>query len=167
VAFTYRYREVDSLSVGAWRQHPATHYAVLSAPESSLRPYVAGSDALPLMAFAQPTQFVGYPLEVSAILPAGRTSTWYAQWRYLDNAGQQVEIKAVPLPAELPAGVVRLRVPPLPPVCADVVELMLTDANRTSAANCAPVVVTPPMPTPGKPAARDFNPSDHNTSDYR
>jgi len=167
VAFTYRYREIDSLSVGPWRQHPATHYAVLSAPESSLRPYVAGADALSLTAFAQPTQFVGYPLEVSAVLPADRTGTWYAQWRYLDNAGQQVEVKAVPLPADLPAGVVRLRVPPLPPVCADVVELTLTDINRASAANCAPVVITPPVTQPGKVEARDFNSFDFNTSDYR
>ncbi|UOR06248.1 hypothetical protein MUN82_03930 [Hymenobacter aerilatus] len=167
VVFNYRYREVDSEGVGQWRQHPASHYAVLSAPESSLRPYIAGSDALPLTAFAEPTQFVGYPLEVSAVLPADRLGTWYAQWRYLDSAGRQVEVKAVPLPADLPAGVVRLRVPPLPPVCAASVELTLMDIDRTSAANCAPVVVTPPTTTPVKPAPRDFNSSDFNTSDYR
>jgi len=168
LAFTYRYREVDAVGAGEWRQHPATHYAVLSAPESRLAPYVAGNNALPLSAFVEPTQFVGLPLEVSAILPAGRAGNWYAQWRYL-QAGREVEIRSVALAAALPAGLVRLRVPPDPPVCADSVELTLTDVSRAYQGNCLAMVAAPaPSSKPTRPqAARDFSSLDFNPTDYR
>ncbi len=89
-------------------------------------------------------QFVGYPLEVSVLLPPPTVPRW-AEWRYLDGYGQEVEIRSRLLPAALPAGMLRIPLPSDPPVRAASVEVSIRDDDRHYTGTGGNVV--PPAPT--------------------
>ncbi|WBO86067.1 hypothetical protein [Hymenobacter yonginensis] len=169
LSFTYRWREVDATGTGEWQQARGAHYALLSAvpPELPATAYVAyvARPALPLSAFpsGQLVQAVGLPLELAVWLPERAAgATWYAEWRYLDGYGSELEIRSVPLPASLPAGVCRLSLPPDPLPCATQLVLTLTDTDRSYPGSC-PVVVAPPPPA----GIHDFLISDLTDTDFK
>ncbi|MCA8830290.1 hypothetical protein [Hymenobacter pini] len=167
--FAYRWREVDANSAGNWQEGPGRHYALLSAPAPNTPTgrYLAGQPtAAPLSAFpsGQLVQAVGLPLDVAVWLPERAPgSTWFAEWRYLDGLGQEVEIRAVPLPDYLPAGVTRLSLPRDLLACAARAVLTLCDTDRSYAGTCQGGVVVPPDPGTG---GHDFKIPDFSDPDF-
>ena len=148
--FSYRYRLVDRTGAGPWLTRAGERYAVLAAlPEAAdtMAPYVADGTGRVASSFpsGEAVQFVGCPLEVSVLLPPADVSRW-AEWRYLDAYGQEVEIRAIELPPQLPAGVLRLPLPNNPPLCAASVEVSVRDDNRAYVGTCGHVL-PPALPS--------------------
>jgi hypothetical protein len=152
--FTYRYRVVDRTGAEPWVKREGPRYAVLAAlagPADPMGPYVADTTGKVASVFDdyEATQFVGYPLEASVLLPpAGDTPRW-AELRYLDAWGNAVEIRSYALASTLPAGMLRIPLPDDPPLCASAVEVSVRDDNRAFASTCGHVVPTPPASTSG------------------
>lgn len=165
--FTYRWREVDATGAGEWQQARGAYYALLSAVPGELpaTTYVADAGrpapALSVFPSGQLVQPVGLPLELAVWLPE-RQATWYAELRYLDGYGAELEIRSVPLPGTLPAGVCRLSLPPDPLLCATQLVLTLTDTDRSYPGSC-PVATTPPPPA----GIHDFLISDLTDTDFK
>lgn len=142
LAFAYRFRVVDGTGAEAWQVRAGERYAVLAAlplADDTMAPYVADSlDGRVASVFAdrEATQFVGYPLEVSVLLPPYAESDRFAQLRYLGGAGQELEIRALLLPDPLPAGLLRIPLPADPLPCAASVEVSLVDEDNSYAGSC-------------------------------
>jgi hypothetical protein len=147
--FTYRYRVVDRTGAEPWVKREGPRYAVLAAlagPVDTMGPYVADGTGKVASVFpdGEGVQFVGYPLEVSVLLPPPTVPRW-AEWRYLDGWGNAVEIRSRLLPDTLPAGMLRIPLPNNPPVRAASVEVSVRDDNRAFVGTGGNV--TPPAPT--------------------
>lgn len=152
--FTYRYRVVDRTGAEPWVKREGPRYAVLAAlagPTNTMAPYVADGTGTVASVFDdyEATQFVGYPLEASVLLPPAGAAPRWAELRYLDAWGAAVEIRSYALASTLPAGMLRIPLPDDPPVCASVVEVSVRDDNRAFASTCGHVVPTPPASNSG------------------
>ena len=144
--FTYRYRVADSVGPEQWLTRAGERYAVLAAlpaATDTMAPFVADGTGRVASIFAddEATQFVGYPLDVSVLLPPADT-TRYAEWRYLDAQGQEIQIRAYALASTLLPGVLRIPLPASPPLAAASVEVAIVDTDRSYTG-------TSPAPTPG------------------
>lgn len=137
VPYTYRYRIGDRQTLGAWQARAGVRYAVLAAlpgVADTMQPFVADGAGRVASIFpsGEATQFVGLPLEVAVLLPAPTPGQdRYAEWRYLDGYGRAVEIRSLLLPDGLEAGLLRLPLPPDPPVVAATVEVAIVDEDRS------------------------------------
>jgi hypothetical protein len=153
LAYTYRYRIADRTGAEPWVVRAGVRYAVLAAltgAADTMAPYVADGTGKVASLFpdGEGVQFVGYPFEVSVLLPPA-TSTRYAELRYLDALGQPVEIRSYALASTLPAGMLRIPLPNNPPVCASAVEVSIRDDNRGFVGTCGHLIPTPPASTSG------------------
>jgi hypothetical protein len=151
--FFYQYRVVDSAGPEPWLTREGVRYAVLAAlagPTDTMAGYVADTMGKVASVFDdfEATQFVGYPLEASVLLPAGNAPRW-AELRYLDAWGAAVEIRFYGLASTLPAGMLRIPLPDDPPVCAVAVEVSIVDVDRHFSSVCGHVVPTQPASTSG------------------
>jgi hypothetical protein len=152
--FTYRYRVVDRAGAEPWVKREGPRYAVLAAlagPTDTMAPYVADTTGKVASVFDdyEATQFVGYPLEASVLLPPASATPRWAELRYLDAWGKAVEIRSYALASTLPAGMLRIPLPHDPPLCASAVEVSVRDDNRAFPSTCGHVVPTPPASTSG------------------
>ncbi|MGI4872074.1 MAG: hypothetical protein ACRYFX_12955 [Janthinobacterium lividum] len=141
--YSYRFRVVDSNGPDYWQPRAGERYAVLAAlpmAADTMAPYVADTTGRVASIFpdGEVVQFVGCPLEVSVLLPPA-TVARYAEWRYLDAYGQQVEIRSYALPASVPAGMLRLPMPDNPLPHAATVQVSIIDTDRHTMTN-------PPLP---------------------
>jgi hypothetical protein len=148
--FFYRFRVVDSDSAEPWQTRAGQRYAVLAALASAtdtMAPYVADGTGKVAGIFpdGEGCQFVGLPLEASVLLPPPTGVQRWAELRYVDALGHAVEIRTYPLADSLPAGMLRIPLPPDPPVCATTVEVSVRDDNRAFVGTCGNVL--PPAPT--------------------
>ncbi|RFP65922.1 hypothetical protein D0N36_06880 [Hymenobacter lapidiphilus] len=165
-AFTYRFREVDAEAAGEWQQDAGRYVAVLAAlpPLVEEDDYLAGYLSFSAFPSGQLVQQVGYGLELTAWLPGARIGEWWAELRYLDQSGSEVSIVTRPIPAYVPAGVLRVALPARPPVCAASVEFRLTDTNRAYEGTCPDGQPTTTPPPTGGP--HDFNILDFTDPDF-
>jgi hypothetical protein len=152
--FTYRYRVVDKNGAEPWVKREGPRYAVLAAlagPTDTMAPYVADGTGAVASVFAdgEATQFVGYPLEASVLLPLAGSAPRWAELRYLDAWGKAVEIRSYALASTLPAGMLRIPLPADPPLAAMTVEVSVRDDNRAFVGTGGNVVPTPPPSTRG------------------
>jgi hypothetical protein len=150
LAFTYRYREVDSDGPGQWIDKPATRYAVLAALPNALDPMLAHvgdpvTPGTPQAAFASLTHWIGYPLELAILLPGDRAVDLFLEHRYFDVAGNEIAIACWTVPAGPTGGVVRFPHIDYCLACAHKVESALVDADRSYTGSCGGVV---PIPAP-------------------
>jgi hypothetical protein len=151
--FFYRYRVVDSRGAEPWVTRAGERYAVLAAlpgATDTMAPYVADGTGRVASVFdgGEATHFVGYPLEVSVLLPPADQMR-YAELRYLDAWGRAVEIRSLALASTLPAGMLRIPLPNDPPVCATQLEVSVRDDDRTMASTCGNVIPAPQVSTSG------------------
>ncbi|MDJ0367391.1 hypothetical protein QMK33_19760 [Hymenobacter sp. H14-R3] len=150
--YYYRYRVADAAGAEPWQQRAGERYAVLAAlqgPADTMAPYVADGTGRVACIFpsGEAVQFLGLPLEVSVLLPAADVDQIrYAELRYLDAGGQEVEIRSYALPASLPAGMLRIPLPGLPLPCAACVEVAIVDTDRAYAGTCSNYTPTPAQP---------------------
>jgi hypothetical protein len=152
--FTYRYRVVDKNGAEPWVKREGPRYAVLAAladPTDTMAPYVADGAGTVASVFAdgEATQFVGYPLEASVLLPPAGAAPRWAELRYLDAWGTAVEIRSYALASTLPAGMLRIPLPNDPPLAATAVEVSVRDDNRAFVGTGGNVLPTPPPSTRG------------------
>lgn len=148
--FTYRFRVVDSDNAEPWQSRAGERYAVLAAlagATDTMAPYVADGTGRVASIFpdGEGCQFVGLPLEASVLLPPATGQPRWAELRYVDALGAAVEIRTYPLADSLPAGMLRIPLPPDPPLCATAVEVSVRDDNRAFVGTCG--YVLPPVPT--------------------
>ena len=151
LGFYYRYRVVDSAGAEPWRTRAGERYAVLAAlprPADTMAPFVADGTGRVASIFpdGEACQWVGLPLEVSVLLPPPTGAPRWAELRYVDAWGAAVEIRSLALADTLPAGVLRIPLPPDPPTCAAAVEVSVRDDNRAFVGTCGHVL--PPTPPP-------------------
>jgi hypothetical protein len=135
--FYYRYRVVDSSGEEGWLTRAGERHAVLAAlpgAADTMAPFVADGTGRVASIFGddEATQFVGFPLEVSVLLPSS-TSTRYAEWRYLSASRQELEIRSYSLAPTVPAGVLRIPLPANPLPLAAFVEVAIVDTDRSNA----------------------------------
>lgn len=152
--FYYRYRVVDAANAEPWQQRAGERYAVLAALASAtdtMAPYVADGTGKVASIFpdGEGCQFVGLPLEASVLLPPPTGGPRWAELRYVDALGHTVEIRTYSLADSLPAGMLRIPLPPDPPVCATAVEVSVRDDNRAFVGTCGNVLVPAPTSTRG------------------
>jgi hypothetical protein len=152
--FYYRYRVVDAAGAEPWQQRAGQRYAVLAALASAtdtMANYVADGTGKVASIFpdGEGCQFVGLPLEASVLLSPATGQPRWAELRYVDAAGQAVEIRTYALADSLPAGMLRIPLPPDPPLCAVAVEVSVRDDNRAFPSTCGHVLPPAPPSTRG------------------
>jgi hypothetical protein len=154
VRFYYKYRVVDRTGAEPWQTRARERYAVLAAlPQASdtMAPYVADGTGKVASIFpdGEGCQFVGLPLEASVLLPPYVGTPRWAELRYLDAYSNPVEIRSYALPFDLLSGMLRIPLPPDPPLCAVAVEVSIRDDDRHFPSTCGHVIPTPPASTSG------------------
>ena len=135
--FCYRFRVVDGAGAEPWQTRAGERHAVLAAlprATDTMARYVADGTGYVASSFrsGEAVQFVGFPLEVSVLLPLVINLSRFVEWRYLDQAGQEVEIRSYALSASLPAGYLRISLPANPPLAAASVEVAVVDTDRST-----------------------------------
>jgi len=132
--FYYRYRITDAAGSEPWVKRAGLRYAVLAAlpaAADTMLPFLADGAGRVASIFPndEATQFVGLPLEVSVLLPTAATFR-YAELRYLNAYGQELEIRSFALADYLPAGYLRIPLPADPLPDATTVEVAIVDTDR-------------------------------------
>lgn len=150
LAFTYRYREVDATGAGPWVDKLATRYAVLAGLPGYLDPmrrYVGDptTPGLPMSSFRELVHNIGFPLEVSILIPGDRPVDLYLEHRYFDAGGNEVAIASWTVPAGDVGAMVRFPHIDYAIFCAVKAESALVNIDRSYAGVCAGL---PPLPPP-------------------
>jgi len=140
--YYYRYRISDAAGSEPWVKRAGLRYAVLAAlpaATDTMLPFVADGAGRVASIFPddEATQFVGLPLEVSVLLPTAGTFR-YAELRYLNAYGQELEIRSFALADYLPAGYLRIPLPSDPLPEATALEVAIVDTNRAHGPGTAP-----------------------------
>lgn len=116
--------------------------AALDGYADDMRPYLLdypAPDTLPAFTtpYAQPVAFSGLPFEVSILISEAMADKpmWFER-RYLDHAGNELEILSTAIPSGMAGKRARLRLDAMPLHCAWKVELCINDENRAYFGSC-------------------------------